>query len=631
MQVGYGYHPRSLGVLAPRAGTLDRTRRSIMVPGIDIGSADLPADRERASASVLDIRELSVTLHRDGEPRLVLDGVTLSIQRGEIVALIGESGSGKSTLTLAAMGLLAAASNPVVRGQIAIDGVALKPEQAGEWRKMRRERLGAIFQDPMSSLNPSLRVGAQLREVIRDDTWPETWLRRVGITDESRLQSYPHELSGGQCQRVMIAMALAKRPAFVLADEPTSALDTLVQSQILSLLRRLASEDGVAVLFVTHDLAVAAALADRVLVIHDGRLVEDGSLRALSEQPAHPYTAALLGARFGLAADRTRQLPTLSTDLTPADPAHAACTFAALCSLATDQCRSQRPLTTPAAHGGRVACFNSAAATRSMSASERWPASRETSDALLVELVQVNKTYPLSGRTRAGSARVLQALRGVDLRMRRGESIAVVGGSGSGKSTLLRVVAGLIAPDSGDVVYLSRDRPQVIFQDARGSLTPWLTIGEQIGERLRPLSLSRSERAERVASALKHVGLDTRLAGARPLELSGGQCQRAALARAIVVPPRLLLCDEAVSALDMTLAAAMLNLIGRLRRQFGMALLFVTHDLAVARLISDRIVVMSAGEVVECAEAEQVIHMPAHPVTVALLAAAPRPAAHVPA
>jgi peptide/nickel transport system ATP-binding protein len=601
-----------------------------MVPATDIRLAERHTERESAAAAVLDIRELSVTLHRDGEPRLVLDRVTLSIRRGEIVALIGESGSGKSTLTLATMGLLAAASKPRVQGQISIDGVALEMGHAADWRRMRRERLGVVFQDPIGSLNPTLRIGTQMCEVISDGAPPAAWLQRVGIADpEARLQAYPHQLSGGQCQRVMIAMALAKRPAFILADEPTSALDTIVQGQILELLRRLAREEGIAMLFVTHDLAVAAALADRVLVMHAGRIVEDGSIRALSERPAHPYTAALLGARFGLGVDRTRQLPTLAVDPQSADPAKAACTFVARCSLATDRCRCERPETGVAAHGGCVACFHSAAATQTLSDSEPWPAARESGHDTLLELVQVEKTYVLPRRSQFGPPQYLRALRGINLRVGRGESIAVVGSSGCGKSTLLRVAAGLIAPDSGDVVYLSRDRPQVIFQDARGSLTPWLTIGEQIGERLRPQSLSRSERAMKVATALQQVGLDTRLATARPLELSGGQCQRAVLARAIVVPPKLLLCDEAVSALDMTLAAAILNLIGGLRRELGMALFFVTHDLAVARLIADRIVVMSAGEIVESGEAEQVIQAPVHPVTVNLLAAVPQSAAHV--
>jgi peptide/nickel transport system ATP-binding protein len=601
-----------------------------MVPGADFRIAGHRADRDSGSAALLDIKDLSVTLHRDGRAFLVLDRVTLSIRRGEIVALIGESGSGKSTLTLAAMGLLPAAGKPKVRGQISINGVALEMGHPTQWRQMRRQQLGVIFQDPIGSLNPTLRIGAQLSEVIIDGTQPAAWLQRVGIPDpEARLQAYPHQLSGGQCQRVMIAMALAKQPTFILADEPTSALDTIVQGHILDLLRRLAREERIAMLFVTHDLAVAAALADRVLVMHAGRIVEAGSIGTLSDRPAHPYTAALLGARFGLTVDRTRQLPTLAVDPEPADPAKDACTFVARCGLATNRCRNQRPETTAAAHGGTVACFHTAAAMRSLADAEPWPTSRETRHGTLLELVQVDKTYPLPRRARFGPAHTLHALRGIDLRVSHGESIAVVGSSGCGKSTLLRIVAGLIAPDRGDVVYLSRDRPQVIFQDARGSLTPWLTLGEQIGERLRPLSLSRSARAMKVATALQQVGLDTQLAAARPLELSGGQCQRAVLARAIVVPPKLLLCDEAVSALDMTLAAAMLNLIGGLRRQLGMALMFVTHDLAVARLIAERIVVMSAGAIVESGDAEQVTRAPIHPVTMNLLAAVPKAAGHV--
>ena len=557
-----------------------------MVPGADIKSAEHGADPDCRSAAVLDIKDLSVTLHRNGRASLVLDRVTLSIRRGEIAALIGESGSGKSTLTLAAMGLLPAAGQPAVQGRISINGVALETGHAVQWRKMRRDQLGVVFQDPIGSLNPTLRIGAQLSEVIIDDTSPAAWLRRVGIADpEARLQAYPNQLSGGQCQRVMIAMALAKRPAFILADEPTSALDTIVQGQILDLLRRLAREEHIAMLFVTHDLAVAAALADRVLVMHAGRIVEDGALGSLSQRPAHPYTAALLGARFGLNVDRNRQLPTLAVDPQPANPAKAACTFVARCGLASDLCRAHRPETSAAAHGGTVACFHTDAATRSLAEAAPWPASHGTRHDTLLELVQVEKTYALPRRARFGPPPTLHALRGINLRVGRGESIAVVGSSGSGKSTLLRVVAGL--------------------------------------------SLSRSARASRVATALQQVGLETQLAAARPSELSGGQCQRAVLARAIVVTPKLLLCDEAVSALDMTLAAAMLNLIGGLRRQLGMALLFVTHDLAVARLIADRIVVMSAGAIVESGDAEQVTRTPIHPVTIDLLAAVPTTAKHV--
>jgi peptide/nickel transport system ATP-binding protein len=279
----------------------------------------------------------------------------------------------------------------------------------------------------------------------------------------------------------------------------------------------------------------------------------------------------------------------------------------------------------PAPHGGAVACLRNGEVGPALwtAKSSPWLAARGTARDILVELAQVEKTYALAGRFGRGPGRPLRALAGVDLRIYRGESVAVVGSSGSGKSTLLRIVAGLLAPDRGDVVRPAEDSPQVIFQDARGSLTPWLSIGEQIAERIRPLRLAPAERQSKVAEALEMVGLDPKLAGARARDLSGGQCQRAALARAIVAPPSLLLCDEAISAMDMTLAAAMLNLIGSLRRRLGMALMFVTHDLAAARFVADRIVVMSGGEIVEIGDAEDIVTAPTHPATMALLDAMP--------
>jgi len=580
---------------------------------------------------VLDIGDLSVTLHRGGRPNLVLDRVGLVIGRGEIVAMLGESGSGKSTLALAVMGLLAPESQPIVSGAIAIDGESLVGASPDRWRRMRRERLGVVFQDPIGSLNPTLRIGDQLSEAITDGSSAASWLERVGISEPlSRVRAYPHQLSGGQCQRVMIAMAIAKRPGLIIADEPTTALDVVVQAQILALIRRLAREEGIAVLFVTHDLAVASVLADRVAVMHAGRLVEEGAADKLAARPAHPYTAALLGARFGLTVDRTQQLPTLVTSADSAGAASAGCAFAARCKLATDHCRTVRPPTERAPHGGVVACFRTAESGPALwaSASAHWPAAQDSGREILVELAKVEKTYAFARRLLAGKARparamAVRALAGVDLRIYRGESLAVVGGSGSGKSTLLRVVAGLLLPDAGDVIRPPENPAQVIFQDARGSLTPWLTIGEQIGERLRPLRLTQSERRAKVEAALEQVGLDPRLGEARAGDLSGGQCQRAALARAIVVPPSLLLCDEAVSALDMTLAAAMLNLIGSLRRRLGMALMFVTHDLAAARVVADRIVVMANGEIVEMGDVETIVAAPAHPATQALLDAMP--------
>ena len=578
------------------------------------------------NAPVLRVADLSVTLHRDGRAHAILDRVPLTVGRGEIVAMLGESGSGKSTLGLAVMGLLPADAEPIVSGSIAVDGIELLGGNAHRWRAVRRDRLGTIFQDPIGSLNPSLRIGRQLAEVIRDGTPAAKWLERTGIPDpESRLNAYPHQLSGGQCQRVMIAMAVAKRPGLIIADEPTTALDVVVQAQILQLLRRLAREDGIAMLFVTHDLAVASALADRIVVMHAGRLVEDGPVDRLAAQPAHPYTAALLGARFGLAADRTRQLPTLATPNETANGDAAGCAFASRCPLVMDHCRSVRPPAMAAIHGGTVSCFRSADVgpdlwTRALSA---WPPAAQSKAEILVEMAMVRKSFAGHRRLLARPAQPVHALNEINLRIYRGESVAVVGASGSGKSTLLRIAAGLLEPDDGDVVYAPGEPSQVIFQDARGSLTPWLSIGEQIGERLRPFGLANAEREARVATALAQVGLDPRLVRARARDLSGGQCQRAALARCIVVPPSLLLCDEAISAMDMSLAAAMLNLIGGLCRSLGMALLFVTHDLAAARFVADRIVVMAGGKIVEMGDADSIVTAPAHAATQALLAAMP--------
>jgi peptide/nickel transport system ATP-binding protein len=575
---------------------------------------------------VLNVADLSVTLRRDGEANVVLDGITLQVQRGEILAMLGESGSGKSTLGLAILGLLPPESGPTVDGVIAVDGIELRGGDSKQWAKVRRERLGTVFQDPIGSLNPSLRIGVQLAEAIVDGTAPARWLERVGISDpESRLQVYPHQLSGGQCQRVMIAMAVAKRPGLIIADEPTTALDVLVQAQILDLLRRLAREDGIAMLFITHDLAVASVLADRIVVMQAGRLIEDGPVERLAARPAHPYTAALLGARFGLAADRNRQLPTLASANEIVSGTATGCAFAPRCPLAIEQCRTERPPAVPAGHGGTVSCFRTGDVTPALweSVSAQWPEAASAKPGILFEMAQVEKAFPLPRRFFAGTIRPVRALDKVNLRIYRGESVALVGCSGSGKSTLLRAAAGLLRPDSGDLIHDRGEPPQAIFQDAKGSLTPWLSIGEQISERLFPLRLSKADRAARVASALEQVGLDTRLGRARSRDLSGGQCQRAALARAIVLPPSLLLCDEAISAIDMTSAAAMLNLIGSLRRRLGMAVLFVTHDLAAARFIADRIVVMSCGKIVEMGDAEKIMTTPTHPATVALIEAMP--------
>jgi peptide/nickel transport system ATP-binding protein len=589
-----------------------------------VGGEAQAGKRDDAGAPPLSIRDLGVRLHQRDQVVHALRGVDFDVARGEIVALVGESGSGKSTLSLAVQGLLSAAARPEVTGSVLVDGTEIVGAPDSTLRRVRRERVRSIFQDPMTSLNPTMRVGRQLAEAARDDRPPEAWLERVGIAQPARrVNAYPHELSGGERQRVMIAMAMSGRPVLVLADEPTTALDVTVQAQILELIRELRRDSGTAFVFVTHDLAVATTVADRIAVIYGGRIVESGSVEEVIANPAHPYSAALLEARFGLDADKGHQLPTLRGDPASATLIEDACAFAPRCLLARDDCRSTRPPLAPVhQHDGRAACLHSDEVTpelwqRTADAWSRAPA--EPPDAIVV-IENLRKTFTLRGRDKSGE---VVALDDVNLTMRKGEAVAIVGESGSGKSSLLKVIAGLATADSGVCRHESTVRPQMVFQDAAASLTPWMKIGDLARERLKPLGLPAAEQQQRIAAALERVGLSPSLSSRLPAQLSGGQQQRAAIARAIIVPPDLLLCDEPVSGMDVSLAAAILNLLGELRRELGMALLFVTHDLSAARFIADRMLVMQRGRLVEDGTSEQIVSAPTNDYTRELLASMP--------
>jgi peptide/nickel transport system ATP-binding protein len=572
------------------------------------------------SASVVKIRDLRVVLHRDGQAATVLRGIDLDIAPGEIVALVGESGSGKSTLGYAIQGLLPEDASPVVTGSINVAGIEVVGASEETLRDLRRSRLGAVFQDPSSSLDPTMRVGRQIRESIHDGTPPEVWLETVGLPEPSQAaRSYPHQLSGGQRQRAMIAIAMADRPALVVADEPTTALDVTVQAKILELFDSLRDGSGSAILFVTHDLAVAASVADRIAVMYAGRIVESGPVNEVVEHQRHPYTVALMTARLELRARKDRQLPVLTGEPPPATSEPLGCAFAPRCPLADEACAQDVAL--EARGDVHVACHHDDRVGPDLweRCSESWPnpVPRRGEEVLRIDDVIVRF------RRRRRKDRDVLALDHVSLALTHGESTAVVGESGSGKSTLLRVAAGLIDPDEGSARHAGPGRPQMVYQDAASSLTPWLSVGEMIGERLRRTDLTRTERRERVIEALGTVGLSPDFASARPADLSGGQRQRVAIARAIVVPPSLLLCDEPTSALDVSLAAGIINLLGRLRRRFEMATLFVTHDLAAARYIAERIVVLRRGEIVEEGPAEAIIEAPQHDYTRQLLASMP--------
>ena len=581
----------------------------------------------RASTSpaplVADVAGLAVTFRRNGQTLHALRGVDLQIRAGEIVGLVGESGSGKTVLGLSMLGLLPKSAR--VRGCVMVDDVDMNRADDPTRRRLRRRALGAVFQDPMTSLDPTMRIGRQVEEVAGSTREVLRLLEAVGIADaERRLREYPHQLSGGLRQRVMLAIALAGEPKLVIADEPTTALDVTVQAQVLTLFQKMRDELGCAILMVTHDLAVASTVADRICVLYGGLVAELGEARAVLDRPGHPYTAALMASRIGLSADRRQQLPVIAGE--PVHPADepTGCNFTPRCPAATSLCLDKRPtLVAVSDQGGVAACHHQAGSTVAQSLSKiapTWSAVATASGHGGVTVERLHVRFP--GRSGLRRSEPFDALIDVNLTVKPGESIALVGESGSGKTTLLRAMAGLQIPTSGSVQLGGSGRmPQMVFQDAGSSFTPWLTVGQHLQERVSHLPLG--QRRERVAAALRRLGLPTEVANARVQQLSGGQRQRAALARAVIEPPDLLLCDEPISALDASLAATVLNLLGTLRRELGFAMVFVSHDLAAARLIADRILVMTRGRIVEEGTADTVISQPSNPYTQALLAAVP--------
>ncbi|MBI3223596.1 MAG: ABC transporter ATP-binding protein [Mycolicibacterium cosmeticum] len=581
-------------------------------------------DSPSNSAPVADLRDLHVTFRRNGQDVHALRGVDLTVVPGEILGLVGESGSGKSVLGFGMLGLLPRQAR--IDGTITVTGADMVHGSAKDLRKVRRLDLGAVFQDPMTSLNPTMRIGKQVAEAAGGTDQALRLLTAVGIPDPARrMRSYPHELSGGLRQRVMIAIAIAGDPELIVADEPTTALDVTVQAQVLTLLQGLRDQIGCSIVFITHDLGVAAQISDRIAVLYAGRIAEIGPTADVLQTPAHPYTRGLLRSRLTLQTARGRRLAALPGSVpSPLTPLPG-CAFVPRCDLATDDCTKSLPEPTFVGPARVSACLlpaGQAAGTEESAAGGETAAEQTISAPVTdrppsIELADVIKIFTVARRGK------LQALRGVTLRVGHGESVALVGESGSGKSTLLRVIAGLEKATSGTVKLTGDQGPQMVFQDAGASLTPWLSVGELIAERLRGTKMSRAQRRAAVIDVLERVGLPAEVAKSRAGQLSGGQRQRVSLARATVVPPPVLLCDEPTSALDVSLAASVLNLIGDLRRSLDMSVVFVTHDLSVARVVADRIAVMYLGRIVEVGPAEQVIGDPAHPYTRALVDSIP--------
>jgi microcin C transport system ATP-binding protein len=523
--------------------------------------------------SVLEVRDLSVTFRQDGRLIQAVKGVSFSIGKGETVALVGESGSGKSVTALSTVGLLG--DNAAITGSITYGGTQMVGASERELRRIRGNDISFIFQEPMTSLNPLHTIQKQLAEslALHQGLTGEKarariveLLNKVGIRDaESRLGAYPHQLSGGQRQRVMIAMALANGPDLLVADEPTTALDVTIQAQILDLLADLKRSEGLSLLFITHDLGIVRRIADRVCVMQGGEIVEQGPAAGIFADPQHPYTQKLLAAEQ---------------------------------------------------KGGPP------------------PVPEDAAEVVRTEALRV--WFPIQKGLLRRTVGHVKAVNEATLSVRAGETLGIVGESGSGKTTLALAILRLI-PSTGGITFLGRDlqdlgrtelrslrrEVQIVFQDPYGSLSPRMTVEEIIAEGLGVHGVDPGRnRTEMVAGIMREVGLDPATMARYPHEFSGGQRQRIAIARAMILRPKLVVLDEPTSALDMTVQVQIADLLRELQRKWGLAYIFISHDLRVIRAMAHKVMVMQAGDVVEAGDCEAVFTDPQTPYTKALMAAA---------
>ncbi|WP_027091842.1 ABC transporter ATP-binding protein [Cohnella thermotolerans] len=614
-------------------------------------------------SQLLEIDRVSIRFATGRGDLQVVSDVSFSIAAGETVCLAGESGSGKTVVSKAVMRLIDDENGKISSGSIKLNGTDIAALPRQELRSIRGKKAAMIFQEPMTAFDPVFTIGRQITETIRRHDRRITpneahqraveMLRRVGISEpEQRLKQYPGELSGGMLQRAMIAMALSCRPELLIADEPTTALDVTIQAQILQLLQELKNEFNMSILLITHDLGVAAKIADRIVVMYAGQVIEQASTAELFARPHHPYTQGLLQSITTMDSDRSQRLFAIPGSI----PGHAdlpdGCRFHPRCPYVSEKCRSEAPPLKDwggrqaacwhtdrlIARGERPPAFEAAAAASSTP--EPADASAGLPDDVLIELRRVTKHYPFGRSVFSRKKGAVQAVEDVSLAIRRGETFGLVGESGSGKSTLGRVLLHLERPTSGSVLFEGRElgalspaklreerkHMQMIFQDPYGSVDPRWKIGDIVGE---PLSVhgraGAREKKEAVLELLSLVGLSPAAYDRYPHEFSGGQRQRIAIARAVALRPKFLLADEAVSALDVSVQAQIVNLLSDLQRRLNLTILFIGHGLNVVRYVSDRIGVMYLGKLVEIAPGERLFRRPAHHYTRALIASIPTP------
>jgi peptide/nickel transport system ATP-binding protein len=599
---------------------------------------------------VLDVANLSVELSLGDRQYPVISDVSFGVRKGEILGVVGESGSGKSLTALSVMGMLPRAAR-VVSGSVRYQGRELLNMSDKEITALRGDRIGMIFQDPMAYLNPLMTVGQQIREALQlhGSTKQQAQRRCVELLDlvgvhnaQKRVNDYPHQFSGGMRQRVIIAMAVANNPSLLIADEPTTALDATVQAGILRLLGRLRDELGAALILITHDIGVVEQVCDSVMVMYSGRVVEYGQVGQIVRDPRHPYTAELMRATPRLDAPIHHRLPVIAGRPPDVISRPSGCAFHPRCPLVMDRCRVDLPQTvdrgTDVPH--LVACWASGDSSPldSLSAPVA-PPSRRTIDnpPIVLDIKQARISYQAGGRL-WHRAEANQVVRGVDLQITAGRALGLVGESGCGKSTLARTVVGLIPLQSGQINVGGRQwtganreerlamrrTVQMVFQDPYQSLNPRQTIGDIIAEPLIVHKIvARERRARRVAELMDLVGMPSSLLHRFPYQLSGGQRQRVGIARALAMEPQLVVADEPVSALDVSVQAQIINLLADLRDELGIAYLMIAHDLSVVRHLCEDVAVMQNGLIVEYGLSRQIFSNPAHPYTRTLLAATP--------
>jgi len=618
------------------------------------------------AGSLLEVRDLRTHIRMRRATVEAVDGLSMTIKAGETVGLVGESGCGKSMTGLTIMRLLPQGGR-IVDGSIVLSGREITALSASEMRQVRGNDVAMVFQDPMTSLNPTMTIGDQIAEPVsihERASRAEARERAAEVLDlvgmpkpRERLDNFPHQLSGGLRQRVMIAIALACRPKLLIADEPTTALDVTIQAQILSLLDDLKQRLKMGMLLITHDLGVVAGRADRVMVMYAGRIVESGTTRAVFGRMRHPYTQALLESIPNVDTDPAASL--YSIPGVPPDLAYPpkGCRFAPRCRFAQGRCFEEDPSLGGEDPEHLYACFfpvdgiagsgqagalvvKPARAVAELGNRDSADESQEGTESALLVLEDVVKDFPIKKgvlQRRVGS---VKAVSGVSLSVDRGETFGVVGESGCGKTTLGRLIAAMERADSGRILLAGREvgtlrgrdlrgrarEVQLMFQDSYAALDPRMRIGATLLEPLTAQQIgTRSQQDARIRQLLDEVGLSARSLDRYPHEFSGGQRQRIGFARALTVEPELIIADEPVSALDVSIQSQILNLMKRLQRERHLTYIIISHDLAVVRYLADRVGVMYLGELVEVGPAGDIYDRPAHPYTSALLDAVPVP------